>query len=240
VGSSVGMFDWIDPTGAYDEDTTVLAPELLLHTNSNQGPFLDESGNHTFEFSLTPTQKVRAGGKGHADGVCNVFILFFYSFFPFFILHPTPTSKPPTHYASPQGQGPAWRAGAQLNHKLRAVLLPPTVAKPPRFAAAGLPPAASLLNVTSDRVWVTALKKELGVNKTGVILRLFDVCGHSDAGPAPGAAVGVSLGTRVTGLAHTDIVELNPQPLPTPVPGEALALHVGRCSIETYRLDVGL
>lgn len=52
LSSSVGVFDWIDASGEYGRDMTVLSPELLMHTDSNQGPFLNESGDHFFTFSL--------------------------------------------------------------------------------------------------------------------------------------------------------------------------------------------
>ena len=42
ISSSVGAWDWIDPTNAYPAAQPVLAPEMLVHTNSNQGPFLPE------------------------------------------------------------------------------------------------------------------------------------------------------------------------------------------------------
>jgi len=56
ISSSVGVWDWQDASNRYGPNATVLAPELLLHTNSNQGPFLDESGNHSFSFSLFVTR----------------------------------------------------------------------------------------------------------------------------------------------------------------------------------------
>lgn len=40
------------PTGRYGANATVLQPEMLMHTNSNTGPFLDESGDHMFNFSM--------------------------------------------------------------------------------------------------------------------------------------------------------------------------------------------
>lgn len=63
ISSSVGAWDWVDPTGAYPATQPVLAPEvrtaedarmraksymlllevqMLVHTNSNKGPFLPE------------------------------------------------------------------------------------------------------------------------------------------------------------------------------------------------------
>ena len=54
LSSSVGTCDWVDATEAYSQQAVVLAPELLLHTNSNRGPFLPEPGNHSFFFSLVP------------------------------------------------------------------------------------------------------------------------------------------------------------------------------------------
>ena len=54
LSSSVGTCDWVDATEAYSQQAVVLAPELLLHTNSNRGSFLPEPGNHSFLFSLVP------------------------------------------------------------------------------------------------------------------------------------------------------------------------------------------
>jgi hypothetical protein len=56
VSSSVGVFDWVDPTGAYPASQPVLAPEMLVHTDSNRSPFLPEPGDHGFLFSLTATR----------------------------------------------------------------------------------------------------------------------------------------------------------------------------------------
>lgn len=55
IGSSVGLFDWVDRSGLTTPDKVVLAPELLLHTNSNVGPFINQTGNHSFHFSIIPT-----------------------------------------------------------------------------------------------------------------------------------------------------------------------------------------
>jgi len=55
IGSSVGLFDWVDRAGLYSPNNVVLAPELLLHTNSNVGPFINQTGNHSFHFSIIPT-----------------------------------------------------------------------------------------------------------------------------------------------------------------------------------------
>ena len=187
-------------------------------------------------------QKGRGGGRG-ACGSLSRPALFCRA------LRSPPRRFPPRsalhlHLSPRQNAGPAWRAGAQLNHALRAVMLSPSASA--RAAqgvrAAPLPAEGSLANTTSDRVWVTALKKEQGANKTGLVLRLFDVCGHADPGPAAGSRVEVGMDARapVQALAHTDIVELNAAPLPAPPAGGPLSLGVGRCSIETFRVDVGL
>jgi alpha-mannosidase len=52
---NVGVWDWTDATGTYPKDQTVLAPEMLMHTNSNRGPFLPEPGNHSYTFSIFST-----------------------------------------------------------------------------------------------------------------------------------------------------------------------------------------
>jgi hypothetical protein len=64
VSSSVGTFDWVDCSGLYPPTSVVLAPELMLHTNSNRGPYLPEPGNHTFFFSLVPMAPASGGWRG--------------------------------------------------------------------------------------------------------------------------------------------------------------------------------
>ena len=64
IGSSVGTFDWVDGSGAYPADRVVLAPELMLHTNSNRGPYLPEPGQHSFSFTLFPLAPGRGGWRG--------------------------------------------------------------------------------------------------------------------------------------------------------------------------------
>jgi hypothetical protein len=67
ISSSVGAFDWTDPTGAYPASQPVLAPEMLLHTNSNRSPFLPEPGDHDFIFSIIATPL--GWGTGWRSGV---------------------------------------------------------------------------------------------------------------------------------------------------------------------------
>lgn len=62
LSSSVGAFDWTDITAAYGPSQVVLAPEMMLATNSNRGPFLPEPGDHDFLFSVTAT------GSGWTQG----------------------------------------------------------------------------------------------------------------------------------------------------------------------------
>ena len=62
LSSSVGAFDWVDPTNAYPPEQPVLAPEMLMHTNSNRSPFLPEPGDHDFLFSIS------ASAPGWASG----------------------------------------------------------------------------------------------------------------------------------------------------------------------------
>ena len=63
ISSSVGTFDWVDCSGAYPDTSVVLAPELMLHTNSNRGPYLPEPGNHSFAFSLVPLPPGEGGWR---------------------------------------------------------------------------------------------------------------------------------------------------------------------------------
>lgn len=66
IGSSVGMVDWIDRSGQYGADQVVLAPEMLMHTNGNAGPFTNETGDHSFFFSIFPTEPGWRNGWQHA------------------------------------------------------------------------------------------------------------------------------------------------------------------------------
>lgn len=55
VSSSVGVFDFVDCSARYPSTQPVLQPELMLHTDSNRGPFLPEPGDHRFLFSIAAT-----------------------------------------------------------------------------------------------------------------------------------------------------------------------------------------
>jgi len=63
----VAVWDRLDVSEMYSENQPVLAPELLLHTNSNRGPFLAEPGDHFFEFSIFSTN----GDWQHMEGCCS-------------------------------------------------------------------------------------------------------------------------------------------------------------------------
>eukprot|EP00811_Abedinium_folium_P002192 NODE_12008_length_1252_cov_3.080000.p1 GENE.NODE_12008_length_1252_cov_3.080000~~NODE_12008_length_1252_cov_3.080000.p1 ORF type:complete len:401 (+),score=113.19 NODE_12008_length_1252_cov_3.080000:102-1205(+) len=63
----VGTWDWQDASGAYSSESIVLAPEMLIHTNSNQGPFIDESGDHTFHFSIFATPPGEAAWRSAVE-----------------------------------------------------------------------------------------------------------------------------------------------------------------------------
>ena len=55
ISSSVGVFDFSDCSGRYPGTQPVLQPELMLHTDSNRGPFLPEPGDHRFLHSIIAT-----------------------------------------------------------------------------------------------------------------------------------------------------------------------------------------
>ena len=68
IGGSVGLFDWTDRAGLYGPDDVVLAPELLVHTKGNQGPFQNETGDHAFAFTLFATEPGWRAGWRQAVG----------------------------------------------------------------------------------------------------------------------------------------------------------------------------
>ena len=55
LSSPVGVMDFVDCSGRYAPTQPVLAPELMLHTDSNRGPFLPEPGDHDFLVSIAAT-----------------------------------------------------------------------------------------------------------------------------------------------------------------------------------------
>jgi alpha-mannosidase len=202
LSSSVGAVGWRDATGAYGDDATVLAPEMLLHTNSNRSPFLPEPGDHNFLFSIT---------------------------------------------ASAPGWQTAWRAGVSPNNPLRSVsrALPagPAAVAAPAGAATSqatagapvqLPLAASFLNVSGE-AWATAVKKEDGAGRSGLIVRLFAVTG-ADA-PAPGVRV-ASYWPLAGGAARTNLIELEARDVPGTRGAAAVDIALGGWAIETLRLGV--
>lgn len=134
------------------------------------------------------------------------------------------------------GWGAAWRSGVHPNNPLTHVALP---ALP---HAGPLPPVHSFLNVSAASassspppdVWVTAVKKQDGPGVEGLAVRLFGVSAADQA--AVTLALGV--GAPLAGAAATDLIELNPSPLPGVAGGTTVALDVGHWAIETLVLDV--
>jgi len=148
VSSSVGVWDWQDASNRYGPNQTVLSPELLLHTNSNMGPFLDESGNHSFAFSLFATP---AGtGWRHAwQRAVEV-----------------NTAQVLVRSSSQQDVAAKIAASPSATFAARA---------PASHAA--VPPAASFLETGSDTLWVSAVKREESGGRRNVVVRLFDNVG---------------------------------------------------------------
>ena len=199
LSSSVGAFDWTDPTGAYPPSQPVLAPEMLLHTNSNRSPFLPEPGDHDFLFSLT---------------------------------------------ATPAGWSSGWRAGAQANNALRSVARAlPLAAAGGAVAAPSLPLSAAFLTVSladgsgaNAEAWVTAVKKQDGEGRRGLVARLFAV---SDADIAGGVRIASPLWPLVGGAQSTNLIELEPRDVPGVLANDtAFDVPLGRWAIETFRLGV--
>ena len=99
-----------------------------------------------------------------------------------------------------------------------------------------LAPVHSFLNVSAASpsspppdVWVTAIKKQDGPGAEGLAVRLFGVSAADQAA----VTLALSVGAPLAGAAATDLIELNPAPLPGVAGGTTVALDVGHWAIET-------
>jgi alpha-mannosidase len=218
LSSSVGAFDWVDVTGTYPSVQPVLAPEMLVSTNSNRGPFLPEPGEHSFLFSLTATTGTGGWADGWKAGVAPNNPL-------------VSVALPVGGAGSRGGTGRSGRSGGSGS----------TAGGGGASAdAAPLPFTHAFLNLTSSTgqadpdVWVTAAKKEDGAGRDGVIVRVVGIAAE-DLG-----AVGVHLNLfrPLTGAATTNLIELEPQEIPGAAGRDGIDVVVGKWSIETVRLDV--
>lgn len=146
LSSSVGCWDWVDPTGAYPATQPVLAPEMLVQTTGNRGPFLPEPGQHDVLISIVPSQGDWSGGwrRGVQPN------------------HPLRTvimELPATTAATGTARAAAGATAGTLpfSHSFLNVTTGPS---------GGSSEAA---------VWVTAVKKEDAGSGDGVIVRFFSV-----------------------------------------------------------------
>ena len=96
----------------------------------------------------------------------------------------------------------------------------------------------SFVNVTSasggdlSDTWITAVKKEDGDNRNGLIVRLFGVTNED-------ANVTISSAWKLIDEAQTtNIIELDGKDIPNTVGTESVQLFLGHWSIETLRLGV--
>jgi len=149
ISSSVGVWDWQDASHRYGPNQTVLSPELLLHTNSNMGPFLEESGNHSFAFSLFATP-AGAGWRHAWQRAVEVNI---------------------AQVAVRAPERPSMRTPATASTGTEVAKTNASLAN-----AAPLAPAASFLETGHEALWVSAVKREQSPRNgtRGVIVRLFD------------------------------------------------------------------
>lgn len=97
----------------------------------------------------------------------------------------------------------------------------------------------SFLNVTGGGaadpdVWITAVKKQDGAGNEGLAVRLFGV----SATDQEGVTLSLNVGSQLAGAATTDLIELNPVPLPGIAGQATVSLDVGHWAIETLALDV--
>ena len=214
ISSSVGAFDWVDPTGAYPASQPVLAPEMLLHTDSNRSPFLPEPGDHDFLFSITATPP--GWEQGWRAGV-----------------------QPNNPLRSVTRTLPAAAAVAGAAGVAAAAAAPPQLALLPLSASflTVSEGSASLPDRGGGMVdaWVTAVKKQDGAAERGLVVRLFAV---SDTDLAAGVRL-ASPWPLVGGAQRTNLIELDRSDIPGVAANDtAFTVPLGRWSIETFRLGV--
>ena len=139
------------------------------------------------------------------------------------------------------GWSNAWRSGVNPNNPLTAVAT--------AIAQTGtLPPVHSFLNVSaplssvsqaqeataSADIWVTAVKKQDGDGNVGLAVRLFGV----NSLDQPNVTLQLNVGSTLAGASTSDLIELNPVPIPGIAGGTTVSLDVGYWSIETLILDI--
>ena len=231
VGSSVGLFDWTDRAELYGPNEVVLAPELLMHTNLNAGPSQNETGNHSFDFSIFVTAAGWRNGWKEAVGSRTP-------------LTGTWKSALDTQYGSSDGDGDSDSGGGGGSTATNA-----NTARLPM-----LPSRASFLELDNRHLWVSTVKREQPLQRrwqdcppeqsftcapkaNGVVVRLFDQTGLSDSTTAE-----LRLMFGITRTQHVNLLELDPVDIHTSnsTDNHTARVTVGHHAIETLRLDMGI
>jgi alpha-mannosidase len=142
--------------------------------------------------------------------------------------------------ATSSGWISGWKAGVQPNNPFRSIisLLSTRKKNTTRFGQP-LSLSTSFINVTSSSLsgdtsnaWITAVKKEDGDNRNGLIVRLFAVNSED-------ATVNISTAwTLVDGAQTTNLIELDGQDIPGTLGATNIEFLLGHWSIETFRLGV--
>jgi hypothetical protein len=147
--------------------------------------------------------------------------------------------------ATAPGWQQGWRAGVQANYPLRSVARSlPAGGAAAAAAPAAVPPlplSTGFFSVSpggrgrSAEAWVTAVKKQDGEGRLGLVARLFAV---SDADLAGGVHIASSW-PLVGGAQHTNLIELEPRDIPgVAVNDTGFDVPLGAWAIETFRLGV--
>ena len=214
LGSGVGLVDWTDRLDLYDRDQVVLAPELLLHTVGNAGPFTNETGDHEFSFSLFSTAPGWRSGWRLGVG----------SQAPLTSVWQSSTAAAGSSSSSSSSKQQLPQRGSFLSTGDGTDNLWVTTVKreqPMQAPWQECPPNASF--VCAPR-------------KSGAIVRVFDNEGRKTAAT-------LRLMVPINGTARTDMIEQRPveqlQQAADTDEFEAM-IEVAPHSIETFRLDLGM
>ena len=220
LSSPVGVFDFVDCSGRYAPTQPVLAPELLLHTDSNRGPFLPEPGAHDFLVSIAATPPSAAGAPGWAAAWRT----------------PVEANNPASVVWRPAGAAQAPGAWLPPRAGLASVV---------DGAKGDAEDAGSWLTALKKQDDGPGP----GAARSQVVARLFNVDGADrpalklrvDFPAAPGGGGGGAGATRLlAGAARTNLIELEPEELPGAAGTRFAPVPLGHWGIETLSLDLGL
>ena len=219
IGSSVGLFDWTDRAELYGPNEVVLAPELLMHSNGNAGPFQNETGNHSFGFSIFVTAAGWRNGWKEAVG----------SQTPLTAVWKSPTD--PQYSTTATSIAPKTRAESTVL-PLRASFL--------ELDGRNMWVSAVKREQPQQRRWQDCPPEEsftCAPKANGVVVRLFDQSGISNS-----TTVRLHLMFGVNQTQQVNLLELEPGPTvnANSTDNHTVLVTVGHHAIETLRLDMGI